>query len=40
MKIKLNLNCQDYGVYAATCNIRKQIYKDQIINSFTRRWNT
>ena len=32
------MNCKDYGLYAATCNICKQIYKGQTINSFTKRW--
>ena len=40
MKSKQNLNFKDNRKYAATCNICKQIYIGQIINSFTKRWNT
>ena len=40
IKIKQNLNCKDYGIYAATCNICNEIYIGQTINSFAKRWNT
>ena len=39
MKTKQHLNCKNYGVYAATCNICKDLYFEQIMNSFTKRWN-
>ena len=39
MKLKQNLNCKDFGIYAATCNICKQVYIDQTINSLTKWWN-
>ena len=40
IKIKQNLNCKDYGIYAATCNICNEIYIGQTVNSFSTRWNT
>ena len=39
MKIKQQLNCKNYGIYAATCNICKNLYIGQTMNSFTKRWN-
>ena len=39
IKIKQQLNCKNYGIYAATCNICKNLYIGQTMNSFTKRWN-
>ena len=39
MKIKQNLNCKNYGIYAATCNLCKDIYIGQTSNNFAKRWN-
>ena len=39
LKIKQNLNCKNYGIYAASCNICNYLYREQTMNNFTKRWN-
>ena len=40
IQLKQNLNCTNYGIYAACCNISSKIYIGQTINRFFLRWNT
>ena len=37
--IKNNLNCRNYGIYAAVCNHCPAIYVGQTVTSFKDRWN-
>ena len=37
--LKKDLNCKNYGIYAAKCNICKEYYVGQTKNSFSKRWN-
>ena len=39
IKLKQELNCKNYGIYAAQCLLCNQIYVGQTINSFHQRWN-
>ena len=39
IKLKQNLNCRDYGVYAAQCMCCGDFYVGQTITSFHERWN-
>ena len=38
IKLKQNLNCKNFGIYAAQCLICEEIYVGQTINSFSKRW--
>ena len=40
IQLKQNLNCTDFGIYAACCNICSKIYICQTINHFSAHWNT
>ena len=40
IQLKQNLNCTNFGLYAAYCNICPEIYIGQTINRFSVRWNT
>ena len=39
-KLKQSLTCKNYGIYAAQCNICKEIYVGQTKNRFSTRWTT
>ena len=39
IKLKQKLNCKNYGIYAAQCQICLEIYVGQTINPFHERWN-
>ena len=39
IKIRQNLNCKDYGIYAAECKMCSEYYVGQTINPFHERWN-
>ena len=39
IKLKQELNCKNYGIYAAKCQICQEIYVGQTINPFHERWN-
>ena len=38
-RIKKDINCKNYGVYAAKCKICKEYYVGQTKTSFSKRWN-
>ena len=40
IQLKQNLNCTNFGIYAASCNICSEIYIGQTINRFSVRWNS
>jgi len=40
IKLKQNLNCSNYGIYSAQCNICKDIYVGQTKNKFSVRWSS
>ena len=40
IQLKQNLNCTNFGIYAACCNICSEIYIGQTINRFSVLWNT
>ena len=37
-KLLQNLNCKNYGIYAAQCKLCKEHYVGQTINTFSKRW--
>ena len=38
LKFKYELNCGDYGIYAARCKICQEVYVGQTCTSFSTRW--
>ena len=40
IKLKNNLNCKNFGIYAAQCNECGEYYVGQTITSFSKRWSS
>ena len=40
IKLWQNLNCKNYGIYVAQCEICQKQYVGQTKNTFSTRWNT
>ena len=38
IKLKKNLNCKNFGIYAAKCSECEEFYVGQTITSFSQRW--
>ena len=37
-KLKQQLDCRDYGIYAAQCTTCQEIYVGQTVTTFSKRW--
>ena len=39
VKLRQDLDCKDYGIYAAKCVMCEKLYVGQTVTSFNKRWN-